>query len=96
MRSDRRCCEPALFHVMTEQLDVRTRRCEHLEFTDVTTRVNDEMVRFHEAADLFRCLPSANVPASTIELVTSLIRNSTAAVAMMPTTEGIHGRIGSP
>ena len=31
---DRRCREPALFHVMTEQLDVRTRRCEHLEATD--------------------------------------------------------------
>ena len=28
---DRRCCEPALFHVMTEQFDVRAPRCEHLE-----------------------------------------------------------------
>jgi hypothetical protein len=28
---DRRCCEPALFHVMTEQLDARACRREDLE-----------------------------------------------------------------
>ncbi len=30
-----------------------------LEFTDITTSVNDELVRFHDAADLLRCLPPA-------------------------------------
>ncbi|MEP6665581.1 MAG: hypothetical protein ABJA81_03940 [Nocardioidaceae bacterium] len=54
---------------------------QRLEFTDVTVSVNDEMVRFHEAADLLRCLPPAKVPTSTIDVVTNLIRNSTAASA---------------
>ena len=54
---------------------------QRLEFTDVTLTVNDEMVRFHDAADLLRCLPSAKVPTTTIEVVTNLIRNSTAASA---------------
>jgi RNA polymerase sigma factor (sigma-70 family) len=52
-----------------------------LEFTDVTASVNDEMVRFHEAADLLRCLPPARVPRTTVEVVTKLIRDSTAASA---------------
>ena len=54
---------------------------QRLEFTDVTVSVNDEMVRFHDAADLLRCLPPAKVPTTTVEVVTNLIRNSTAASA---------------
>ena len=50
-----------------------------LEFTDTTTRVNDEMIRFHDAADLLRCLPAASVPTSTVDAITTLIRDSTAA-----------------
>ena len=51
---------------------------QRLQFTDHTATVNSELVRFHQAADLLRCLPAASVPASTVDVVTNLIRNSTA------------------
>ncbi|MGE0141188.1 MAG: RNA polymerase sigma factor [Ilumatobacteraceae bacterium] len=50
-----------------------------LEFTDTTTRVNEELIRFHDAATLLRALPPATVPTSVIEAITAMIRDSTAA-----------------
>lgn len=51
---------------------------QRLAFTDLTAIVNSEMVRFHQAADLLRSLPAAKVPASTVDVATNMIRNSTA------------------
>lgn len=57
---------------------VRLGRVEphRLEFTDQTVEVNDEMVRLHDAASLFRSLPAPSVPTSTIDAVATLIRGS--------------------
>lgn len=54
---------------------------QRLEFTDATTAANDELVRLHDAASLLRALPPARLPASTVEMVTRLIRDSTTAGA---------------
>jgi RNA polymerase sigma factor (sigma-70 family) len=51
---------------------------QRLGFAELTATVNSEMVRFHDAANLLRCLPGATVPTSTLDVVTDLIRNSTA------------------
>lgn len=49
-----------------------------LAFTDRTATVNSEMIRFHEAADLLRCLPPSKVPTATVDLVANLIGDSPA------------------
>lgn len=67
-----------------------------LEFTDFTTSVNDELVRFHDAADLLRCLPPAKVPTTTVEVVTNLVRNSTAASAATSTAAEPRQLLGDP
>lgn len=51
---------------------------KRLEFTDSTDRINDEMIRLHDAASLLRSLPPAAVPTSVVEVITNLIRTSTA------------------
>lgn len=55
---------------------------QRLGFADLTATVNVEMVRFHEAASLLRCLPAAKVPASTVDVVMNVLRDSTAASAI--------------
>jgi RNA polymerase sigma factor (sigma-70 family) len=55
---------------------------QRLEFTDVTTEANDDLIRLRDAANLLRALPAATLPASTVAMVTRLIRTSTAAIAV--------------
>ena len=52
-----------------------------LEFTDTTNCVNDELIRFHDAAHLLRSLPAPKVPTTIIDAITTMISDSTAAGA---------------
>ena len=54
---------------------------QRLEFTDTTNRVNDEMIRLHDAASLLRSLPAAFVPTSVVDAIINLIRTSAMASA---------------
>ena len=54
---------------------------QRLEFTDTTNRVNDEMIRLHDAASLLRSLPAASVPTSVVDAITNLIHTSAIATA---------------
>lgn len=55
---------------------------ERLEFTDTTAEANDDLIRLNDAAHLLRSLPAATLPTSKIEMVTRLIRGSTATGAI--------------
>lgn len=48
-----------------------------LEFTDTTTRVNDELIQFHDAAHLLRSLPAPRCRPVN-EAISTMIRDSTA------------------
>lgn len=62
---------------------IRTGRIDRalLQFTDVTERVNDEMVGFHDAAHLLRSLPDTMVPTTTADAITRMLQTSTAISA---------------
>lgn len=59
---------------------VRTGRIDptRLQFTDITETVNDEMIGFHDAANLLRSLPAAMVPTTTTDAITRMLKKSTA------------------
>jgi RNA polymerase sigma factor (sigma-70 family) len=54
-------------------------RPERLEFTDHTQRVNDDIIRLHDAAQLLRSLPDATIPSTMRRRISAIIRASTVA-----------------
>ena len=71
-----RCSKRVDLAVRTGRID-RTR----LQFTDVTERVNEEIIGFHDAAHLLRSLPAATVPTTTADAITQMLQRSTAISA---------------
>ena len=51
---------------------------QHLQFTDSTQTVTDELVRLHDAAHLLRSLPDAKIPEGSVQTIKMLIQNSVA------------------
>ena len=51
---------------------------QHLQFTDSTQTVTDELVRLHDAANLLRSLPDAKIPEGSVQTIKKLIQNSVA------------------
>ena len=65
---------------------VRTGRIDRtrLQFTDLTERVNEEIIGFHDAAHLLRSLP-ATVPTTIADAITRMLQRSTAISAQHET-----------
>ena len=51
---------------------------QHLQFTDSTATVTDELVQLHDAANLLRSLPDAKIPEGSVQTIKRLIQNSVA------------------